>query len=740
MEILCFFAGTAFFYFKSSYALCLLGAIFFFRPKAIYCFSFLAAIVLCICHEWFISDQGMPNTSLIQNATLKGYITSIPAQSPTRTQFQLLALRLNDHNVNTNILLSCYTHCPLLHSGQYVSIVAKVKKPINLSNPGGFDYVRLLSSRHIHWIGTIKSIQPLSLKTHHFPLLQLREYLASRLESLVPNEALLGVFQALTLGLTHHIDKEEWDLFRRTGTTHLIDISGEHIALIAGLSYWLFKWLWSRLRQVCLSYPAQKIGTLAAICISFAYALIAGFSVPTQRSFFACSLLLLHYFLPQRMSTWQSWRYALFVVLLLEPHSVFMLGFYFSFIAVGILIIINQRFKVHGIRKMLSMQFACMFGLMPLSLYWFSYGSLDGLIANLIAIPWVSFLIVPEALLIAFLSPWFVIPGSVFLLKCSITGLLNCLRWFDSFALFHFNLTYVTAIAPLAFMLAMALLVSLPIKRFLFCHGLIIIASFFPYYDNIKNGDAQIDVLDVGQGLAIVVRTAKHVLLYDTGMKLYQGNDMGKLVIIPYLNKLQINHIDTIIISHPDLDHRGGLLSLEERYHNFELIVDDPTYYQHGVSCHQHPTWHWDDVLFRFFPIEYPIGSKNNHSCILQVSNRHGKILFTGDIEKVAEQYLIKQYGHQLESTALLVPHHGSNSSSSERFIGQVLPRYAIVSYGFDNRYHFPHNKAMTTYRTRQIPVLNTVECGMVSLHLKANQFTVSCYRNQLQKRFFERQ
>ena len=619
----------------------------------------------------------------------------------------------------------------MLQSGQHWRLQATLKQPVNLANPGGFDYVRYLSARHIRWVGNVRStsFEPIKNQTNHYPLITLREHLGNILAEMDSNEETLGIFQALTIGLTQHINKAEWDLFRQTGTTHLIDISGEHITLISGLAFWLFKWLWKQMGSLCLRCPAPKVASVGALFVAFAYALISGFAVPTQRSLITCFFLLSRNLCSQRFSIWQAWRYALFVVLLFEPHSVLMLGFYFSFIAVAILILINQRMQYTGIRKIMTMQLACLFGLMPLSLYWFSYGSVNGFVANLLAIPWVSFLIVPLALIITFLSPWIVIPWSVAALKWSISSLLIYLKFIDSFAMYNINFTFTEALSPLVLMAAMSLFTFLPLFRLFPATAVLMIACLFPSYEKVPAGDARMDVLDVGQGLAIVIRTTNHVVVYDTGMKFYQGGDMGKLAMIPYLKSLGLNALDKIIISHPDLDHRGGLESLEQEYKIGELIVDDPAFYKRGISCHNHPSWRWDGVSFRFFPISTHLKSKNNHSCILQIANNAGQILLTGDIETLAEQYLVTSYGNKLASTIMVIPHHGSKTSSSRSFIEQVAPRYALVSYGFDNRYHFPHQQAMLTYQQHQIPIFNTQDCGMIRVNLQRENVTPQCYR-----------
>ena len=732
MDILCFFAGIAFYYLKTAYPLCFIAISLIFRPTIKYIIWFLAALCWANIHEWVIAEQNVPTQNVIKQAYLEGQIDAIPTKNTYRTQFQFLATQLNGHPIKATLLLSCYKHCPKIHSGETWQFKAKIKRPVNLANPGGFDYLGWLHSRHITWVGTLDSKQ---MKRISLPKKQnlsvLREHLALKLAELIPQESCLGIFEALTLGLTNHIDKSQWDLFRRTGTTHLIDISGEHIALVAGISYWFFNCLWARLGKVCLYYPAPKIASIAAMTVSFSYALIAGFAVPTQRSLMTCVLLFLTHFRHHRLHTWQAWRYALFGVLLLEPHAVYMLGFYFSFMAVAILILISQRFKYSGMYKLLTLQMACMLGIMPLSLYWFSYGSLNGLVANLIAIPWVSFLIVPLALFIALFGSWFVIPYSVEWLKWLIDCLLIGLTWIDAYEGMNVQFTFTDFIAPLALMIAMCLLVLLPLRPLYTATVLMIGLSFVPQYPQVAMGDAVIDVLDVSQGLAVVIRTAHHTLIYDTGMGSLQQSDMAKLVSIPYLNTQGIRQLDTVVISHPDLDHRGGLASLQQQYRIHRLLVNDPLFYKQGESCHHADPWDWDGVSFKFFPIKAPMRGKNNNSCILQISNKAATILLTGDIERMAEDYLLKTYGSVLKSDFMLIPHHLSKTSSTPSFVHEVAPQYAIASYGFDNRYHFPHRKALKTYESENIPIYNTLDCGMVRLHLKEPIEAPTCYRTK---------
>ncbi len=733
MEILCFFAGTALIFIKSVYPLVFLLIVLFFRPRLVFVGWFLAAITWGLLHQWWGYDQGMPHDEIINKALIEGRIASIPTVSPGKTQFQFSVERLNNKSVKATLLLSCYQHCPELHAGQYWQLMAKLKKPHNLANPGGFDYVSWLNTRHIAWTGYSRNgtFKPVTTKNNQHTLLALREHLAMLLAQIDPDEKTLGILQALTLGVTTHIDKEEWELFRRTGTIHLMVISGAHIGLVAGLTYALTKWLWCRMGRICLRYPAPKAASIAALFLALIYALLAGFAVPAQRALIVCFFMFIRNFCSQRFSVWQAWRYALFGVLLFEPHSVLMSGFYLSFIAVAILILINQRIPWRGIRKTIALQLACLFGLMPLTLFWFSYGAVNGLVANLVAIPWVSFIIVPMALFTTLLAEWLVLPWLVVALKGAIACLLYYLSWIDSFALFNLQFTYKQILSPLALMAAMSIVIFLPSSRFLPAATVLTIAALFPAFEKVKQGEAHIDVLDVGQGLAVIVRTENHILAYDTGVKFYQGSDMGKIVMIPYLSTLGVQKLDKVVISHPDLDHRGGLLSLQQKFNIGELIVDDPKFYRRGTSCHQYPTWTWDGVSFRFFAIAKELGSKNNSSCILQVSTKSGQVLLTGDIEKQGEQYLVETYGNALASTVMLVPHHGSKTSSSTPFLQHISPRYAISSYGFDNRYHFPHQQTMRGYAQLQIAVYNTMDCGMVRVTLTPRDMEKpTCFRS----------
>lgn len=715
MEALAFTLGMIFFYTRSYLALFFLVAGYWLRPHWKIGVSFIAAWLVGGIHEWRMADVGLPKTQVMV-ANIRGEVTSIPNHTPEMSKLILTVDHLNERPVKARLLLSCYRQCPEVHAGEYWQLRAQLKRVHSLNNPGSIDYKQKLAVQHIHWRGTsiVGSWQRLKIHTHS-RILTLREFLFVRLEKLLADQHTLGIVSALTLGVTAPISNDLWTLFRQTGTTHLMVISGAHIGLISGLVFKGFKWIWSLVPALCIRYPAQRVAAVIAVFVGFLYALLAGFAVPAERSAIASVFIFSQYLGRKKLSVWQAWRYALWGVLLTEPHAIYMPGFYLSFMAVAILIMTNRRFLMNRWLKGLMMQLACLLGLLPLTLYWFSYGAMDGMLANILAIPWVSFILVPLSLvtlLIGQYNSWL-----VWITQQSTHGLLSYLHWVDSTCSgFNLNSQYPEIAIAILNMLALVLIVLLPLASIRPLILAIFCLMAYPKRDAVHAEDLHISVLDVGQGLAVVVRTETHVLIYDTGGQWYHGPDMGRLVLLPYLKFLGVKQLDAIVISHPDLDHRGGLQSLELVYPSKTLLVDNPDFYHRGQSCHGYPDWEWDGVKFHFFAIPQLGNGKNNRSCVLKISHPGGQILLAGDIEREAEAYLAHTYQDELRSTVLVVPHHGSRTSSTLAFLDRVSPQYAILSYGFANRYHFPHRQTLMHYQQRGIRLYHTARQGMIRI------------------------
>ncbi|MDI1353221.1 MAG: DNA internalization-related competence protein ComEC/Rec2 [bacterium] len=735
MEIFCYLIGILYVYTLNNYLLLIVIALFYLTPRYILIGFFIGGMVLAYIHQWLISPHGIPDLRVIPQAVLNGTIVSIPIKNGNKVQFNFSLDKINDHSASGLVQLAWYNNSPDLHAGQHWQLTTKLKKPRNFLNPGGYDYVTTLGTHHITWTGYISSTNNKLVRSSpgFFSWLSLRERLADLLMRLAPNSQTAGIVEALTLNITTHISQDDWNLFRRTGTTHLFGISGEHVALLSGLVFCIIRWFWSKSEKCCLLFPAISVASMGGFCIALLYGFLAGFAPPVQRALIGCLFYTIRCLGKQYVTTWQVWRYALFGVLCLEPHAVFMQGFYFSFLAVACLLLTQQRWRLNGYKGNLALQLSCLAGLMPLTLYWFSYGSINGFFANLFAIPLVGFIIVPLALMTMLVSSF----SWSWLLMKPLNGfimiLFKGLEWTEHLAAINIVWGLNCIDCVVALMGALLIWVLLPIKPFKYLALLWLVIPFFPSRPVINPGEALINILDVGQGLAVSIHTTNHILLYDTGDQFFQGNDLGKMVILPYFHYLGIKKVDKIIISHPDKDHKGGLKSVEAGITVDQLLVNNPKYYHHGLNCHHYGEWDWDGVHFRFFPILKSFNDKNNNSCILQISTANERILFTGDIEKIAEDYLVKKYGQQLRSDFLIIPHHGSKTSSTYRFVLEVEPRYAIASLGSDNRFHFPHAKTLSTMKSLHIPFYRTDQCGMVTINL-ANKGTIQepqCYNPQ---------
>jgi competence protein ComEC len=736
MEIFCFFMGVLYAYTTHYYLPIATLALIFITPRYTFPIYFILGLTLALAHEWLTAPSHMPDVPIISQAQLEGTIESIPIKTPYKTQFMFAVHKLNGHKVNALVTLSWYQNSPHLHAGQAWLLKAKLKEPRNFNNPGSFDYVQSLKTKHVYWTGYVRSGSQKTDVDSAFSWLTLREHLSTVLNHLAPDQQTAGIVEALTLNITSHISAQDWDLFRRTGTTHLFGISGEHIALLSGFIFIFIRCLWSKSARCCLLLPAQSIAACGGLLIASFYALLAGFCPPVQRALAGCFFYAMSFIGRRRFTTWQVWRYALFLVLCIEPHVVFMQGFYFSFLAVACIVLTQQRWRLAGIRGKLALQLSCLLGLMPLSFYWYSYGSINSFIANIIAIPLVGFLIVPLSLLTLLISAsswsWILMKPLSYLIKILMKWLAWC-EYLEAVNI-HWSLNSITLVLPL--LGALLVWVLLPIKPFKYLAWLWLVLPFFPPKIELKPGEALIDVLDVGQGLAVSIQTQHHTLLYDTGDQWFQGSDLGQMVVLPFYQTRGVKKIDALVISHPDKDHRGGLKSIQKNIPVTHLIVNDPIFYHQGMNCHYYPDWEWDGVHFRFLSIKGAFGNKNNNSCILQIATSKNTLLLTGDIERQAEDYLIRTYGSQLRSEILIVPHHGSKTSSSYRFLLEVAPRYAIASLGFANRFRFPHKQTINSMKALNIPFYRTDECGMTELKLTVNDplKEPTCVHQSIQK------
>ena len=665
----------------------------------------------------------LPSELERKDLLIQGRVISIPQVSYKKIRFDFAPEKIIDHPGNhqipEKIRLNWYRSHTEIHAGEQWQLLVRLKRPHGFMNPGGFDYEGYLFQQGITATGYVrKSEDNLRLVSAGPGLNSLREALADKIRLALDGSSVTGIILALVLGLRSDIYPEQWEVFLATGTNHLIAISGLHIGLISGLGFWLARWFWRRSSRLCLLLPAPKAAAIVAAILALGYAALAGFSIPTQRALIMLSVLMLALFLGRPVKATTTLSLAIILILLWDSFAVLSPGFWLSFSAVAMIVwMLGNRQHWRAWQQWGLIQGGLALSLFPLTIWFFQRASLIAPAANFLAVPIVGFLVVPLALLgslCCLVSPalgaWILqIPASILSAVIWLLQVLMDVSWST------INLPQPNIIWLLLALLGIALLLA---PRGIPVRGLAVV-FLLPLFINPVNqpdpGTFRVDFLDVGQGLSAVVQTANHVLVYDTGAKFSDSFNAGEAVVVPVLQNLGVKKIDRLIISHADNDHRGGLSSVLKSLAVEEVFASDPDSLDkvHADVCMRGQTWNWDGVNFSLLhPPEGWSGKRNNGSCVLRVENDSGGVLLTADIEKPAENALLRYYGEDLQTTVLLVPHHGSKSSSQAKFIAAVDPEIAVLGFGYLNRFGFPKDEVMQRYSERGIKIYNTVDAG----------------------------
>jgi len=688
------------------------------------------------------------------------------------------------------IRLSWYRPNAVIEAGQFWRFKVRLKRPYALLNPGGFDYEQHLFQKRIQARGYIRDKYNNQLVKGYISsnylesfTLKLRQSLLNKLsrqpDSSQNSENIRKLSQALILGYRGGLETSQWQIFQRTGTIHLMAISGLHIGLVAGLVYLFVGLLW-RLGRGCLWIPAPQVAAVAALLAAMLYAMLAGFTIPTQRALIMLSVAMLHIvFQRTPMPASKTISLALILVLLVDPLAVLAQGFWLSFLAVSVIIflmrqpyqgennedfldradgskmsLLTKRFQgfLNGIKQFGRIQWALTAVMFPLVLYFYQSSSLVSPVANFIAIPVMSLVVVP----LMFLATTFLylsdnIASAIFTLIDFIYGLLwqlleNLALW--QYATLDNAILSVWLLVPCYLGILLWMAVKGTPMRWLAL--VLILPIIFSSNKNLEQGEATVTVLDVGQGLSTVVQTRNHTLVFDTGPKYSQNFDMGRVVIVPYLREQGRSSIDRLIISHGDNDHTGGFKSVAALLPITQVLTSVPDEISHeGLdisACHAGQKWQYDGVQFSILS---PIGSieaetghdKNNQSCVLKVVTRYGRVLITGDIERETESYLYHSMPSALAAEVLVVPHHGSNTSSLTGFIKAVKPDYAVFTVGYRNRYKLPNKRVVKRYhQSSHARLLNTSETGALTFSLQADKTLQPSQYRDLSKRYWHTQ
>lgn len=698
-----------------------------------------------------------------------GKVASIPSQQGRSIKFEFniaKAYQADAKNLNkfpSKVLLSWYGESSELKLGEEWQLRVRLKQPRGFSNPGGFDYERWLFEHGIRATGYVRT-KGNNMRLAHTqlsdPVFYFRNKLNTKLQKLASNNR--SIIKALALGEKGELSDSRWQTLTSTGTNHLLAISGLHVGIVAGFMYLLALWLWKRSETLCLRIPAQRIAALAGMFASFMYAMLAGFSIPTQRAMIMTGSIFIAIFLLKSIRPWNTLSLALLCVLIWDPFSVLSPGFWLSFAAVALIFITLTRSQTkkptndsalqksspnvaqdltksllhglsEGLRKGLNrslylgrLQLVLALGLLPLTLVFFQQASIVSPIANLFAVPWVSCVVVPLVLLGSCLS---------LLSEALATWALQLAS--DSIDLLFIFLNYLHELPYARWQHAIpawstwpaicgVLLILLPKGMPGKIIGLILLSPLlFANSDSLSQDELHISILDVGQGLAIVLQTKEHVLLYDAGPKYSQSFNAGESVIYPFLLKRSIDVVDTLVISHTDKDHAGGVDGVLKNIPVKGLLSSAPEAFVHDYSsqCADGMTWQWNEVEFKFLHPNTQLDnlatlSTNNSSCVLLIRHPAGSFLITGDIEAPIERKLVEKYPNLIDTDVLIVPHHGSNSSSTKVFIQATSPKYAVIASGYRNPYGFPKKKVTARYHKFGSQLLNTASQGMIMFSL----------------------
>jgi competence protein ComEC len=637
---------------------------------------------------------------------------------------------------------------PPVRAGDRWQLPVRLKAPHGALNPEGIDHEAWLWSQGVMAVGQVRPTAPqpaqaqlLATRVGH-PIERWRQACRDRLWQQGLEPRLAGIIAALLLGDQAALDPLDWDVFRRTGVAHLMSISGLHITMLAAalsalITAWWRRGEWRR-RPLSLVCPAMVAGRWGGLLLAAGYAVFSGWGLPAQRTVLMLAVSVLLRSRGLRWPWWITWLTACAVVLAWDPWAWLQAGFWLSFVAVGLLMAWEDRHPsaidgaaasaprggrwvgmalplARAAWRLWREQWRITLGLAPLTLLLFREVSCIGVLANLLAIPWVTLCVTPLALL------GVIAPEAWQLAAWALEGLRQVLTGLLAWGLPTWSVAAFPVWVAVAGIVG-AGLCCLPAPAWLRCWGLPLLVPALGWQATPPPpGEVAVVAADVGQGQAVLVRTAHHVLLYDAGPRYSQDMDAGQRVVVPLLQSLNAR-LDRLVLSHRDADHTGGAPSVLAMHPGADVLGSLPARsalaQRRGYrDCEAGQSWNWDGVQFEVLhpsPEGPSRATSNAWSCVLRVRTRGSSLLLTGDIEAHEEADLVQRLGPRLKTDIMLVPHHGSRTSSTAGWLDAVQPQVAWVQAGYRNRYGHPAVDVLARYQERHIWVLETARCGAI--------------------------
>ncbi|NWC58502.1 DNA internalization-related competence protein ComEC/Rec2 [Pseudomonas veronii] len=679
-------------------------------PLAFFLFGLCWA---CVSAQWALDDRLRPMLDG-QTRWLEGRVSGLPQQTDSGVRFELSDSRSRNARLPARIRL--YWHGgPPVRSGERWRLAVTLKRPSGLLNFHGVDHEAWLLAQRIGATGSVKDGERLAPARNAW-----RDAVRQRLMAVDAQGREAGL-AALVLGDGSGLTADDWRVLQDTGTVHLLVISGQHIGLLAGLIYALVAALarygcWPR------TWPWLPWACGLAFTAALGYGLLAGFGVPVQRACVMVGLVLLWRLRFRHLGIWWPLLLAFNGVLILEPLASLQPGFWLSFAAVAVLgLTFGGRLgRWSAWQAWTRPQWLIAIGLFPVLLVLGLPISLSAPLANLFAVPWISLVVLPLALLgTALLAVPFVGAGLLWLAGGALDGLFNAL------ALLAGQLpAWIPAEVPMGYWLVSlvgAVLLLLPKGvPFRLLGWPMLLLAVFPPRELVPHGQVDVLQLDVGQGLALILRTRHHTLLYDAGPR-SGAVDLGARVVLPSLKRLGVDALDMMLLSHADADHAGGAAAVA-RGLPIKRVVGGET---EGLPalldtqpCISGEQWAWDGVSFELW--QWPDAVDGNpKSCVLHVQANGERLLLTGDIDRAAEQAFLAST-LAVPTDWLQAPHHGSRSSSSWPFLQRLAPKSVLISRGRGNAFGHPHPQVVERYQALGTQVYDSAEQGAVRLRLGA--------------------
>jgi competence protein ComEC len=678
----------------------------------------------------------LPHALEKQDILVTGTITGLPEvrDGSTRFDFEIASARFRHHAlpVRGHVRLSWYTSRgrtqPAIPPCSTWRIRVRMKRPHGLLNPGGLDFERSALQKGIIATGYVRDDPANAMLRDGTCVDGIRTRIARAIATALPGDAHAArLLRALSVGDERALDEHDWQVVRATGISHLIAISGFHVGLAAVFGALLVRFAWWLFPALGLRLARPLAEAAVAFPAALAYGALAGFGLPTTRTLLMIAVVAGWRLLRRGGGFGEGFGLALAAILIVDPLSVLSAGFWLSFAGVALLAWTLARdtgWRGH-LKEMGLAPFLMTLALLPLTVWFFGQASLIAPLANLAAVPIVSIVIVPidlAACALLFAWPW---AGQMLLHVCAY--LVDGLWWFLAhLAAWKPAMQYLPETSLSAFALACLGAVWLLAPRGVPARALgalLLLPLCWPRTTLPADGAFRATVIDVGQGLSVLVRTRDHALLFDTGARYPSGFDLGEAAVAPTLHALGIAHLDGLIISHGDNDHSGGAVSVLAAFPGTPVWGGEPARGPVTMGqCRAGQGWQWDGVGFRMLRPPLPVIAKGNDAgCVLLVSGSGGRLLLPADTSSKVEPDITRAVppGPPL---VLIVPHHGSKTSSSIDYLAALHPLLAIASTGYLNGYHHPAPTIVARYAALGIPLLNTPDTGAVRLAFPAGE------------------